>query len=804
MQEEKGANEDIIIIEEGELDQSGTALSSEEIAQEAAAAKKKKIILFGGVALAVLILIVVAVVVILKLTHKEPPPATEPEKKPLTKKETIEPSKLENMIAKANYLYSNGNKEEALTLYERIATFSEAISLYNLGVAQLIDKQYDVALKTFQKAIQNDEKRCVSAINAAVCSLYLGDKDGFKYYIDLAHAYLPNEVNSPLYSYYYALINYYNGNYLEALSTLKNPTSNEYPEIQKHLTTKIDALFENDSIAIETIKNQFKEQDAFSLGILYAKVGNTALARRYLEVAILNDIEPLKAQLALGFVNIKSGFLEKGAKNIKSATDDYPQEVYQQYPIKVLLKSSLFEPIKAQQIYRDKVDSSKLLNYQKIFYFAPYKVFSAEKTINYIRKGNANISIDNIDSATEYLQKSASSSSVNYGIAKAIKKALTFRIREANEALDALVKIQPKHSILHYNLALTYAQMGNMHDAHTHFLRSYYLDAKNYLSGVFAIMTGQLTKQENAKLTSIIKDAIMQEEPDENISLYKALLNLSENDMLANIDWLDNEYKQRPLYLAINVITALNLNKLEDAKKASQKLTILLPNDILPHMMYIDAHFNDLKDNEYGKEVQNYLKMQKFSFQDLYYGPQIVRYLYIQQNLITGRLFFLREQLKSVLDATTENAYELISALALASFYDRAFEESFTLYNQLIDELKIRDADTLFLGAMASTGADHHENAVALLELSKMKDLNFVESRYGLGLLYLELQNNEGAFAQLSKIGDNGFISEFFNFEVDLNKVYFELPKKRESESNATKVDMTKKIQPENNSTKEE
>jgi predicted Zn-dependent protease len=779
------ANEEIIIIEEGEVtDFQGTPKEEETVAKESFL-KNKKLIIFGGAGALLLLIIIIALILIFKSSKEEKaPPSTTitTEKKEVKKvQEPIEASKLENMIAKANYLYSNGNKEEALSLYERIALFSEAISQYNLGVAQLINKQYDMALKTFQKAIQNDEKRCVSAINAAVCSMHLGDKESFRYYIDLAYAYLPNEIDSPLYSYYYTLINYYNGNYLEALSALKNPTSNEYPDVQKHLGAKIDSLFENNNDAIETIKKEFDKRDAFSLGLLYARVGDTVSARKYLEDAIQNNIEPAKAQLALGLVNIKAGLVAKGAIDIKTVTDSSPDEAYNLYPIKVVLKDSLFEPKKAQQLFKNKLENSKSLNYQKIFYFSPYKVFNADKTINYIRKGNANMYIDNIDSATEYLEKSASSSAVNYGIAKAIKKALTFRIREANEELDELVKLQPKHSILHYNLALTYAQMGNMHDAHEHFLRSYYLDAKNYLSGIFAIMTGQLINKEHTKLTSIIKEAMQQEEHDENMDLYKTLLNISENDLLSSVDWLDNSYKQRPLYLALDVIISQGLNKQDTAKASSKKLTALLPNDILPHMMYIDAHFGDLKITDYAKEVQNYLKIQKFDFNDLYYGPQIVRYLYIQQNLITGKLFFLREQLKHVLDATTENPYEIISALALASLYDKAYEESFTLYNQLIDELKIRDADTLFLGAVASIAAQHNENAVALLELSKLQDTDFLESRYALGLLYLELQNHDGAVIQLLKIGDNGFSSEFFNFEIDSDKLLYEFQKKENS-----------------------
>ena len=764
--------EEIIIIEDSDAAYEEAA-SEESIIDEDSSSKNKKLLIIIAVATA--IILIIAVVSFLIPSSSEVYDTSYIEDRLEKQKiEPVEPSKIETMIAKADYLYSSGSKSEALSLYEKIAHFSEAVSAYNLGVAQLKDAQYEVALKTFQKAIQNNEKRCVSAINAAVCCLHLKNKKSFKYYIDLAYAYLPQERQSPLYSYYYTLINYYNNNYFEALSALKNPTSAEYIKVQNNLGANINALFDNNYDAIESMEENQDYTDDFSLGLLYARIGDLTLAKKYFKDSIKKNIEPVKSQIALGYINLKAGQISKGAKEIENATDMFGEKVYLPYPIKVKLKESLFDVQKAQKHYREVANSSKSTNYQKIFYFSPYKIFNANQTISYIRKGNANIFIDNINSAKTYLQKSGSSSNVNIGIVKAIKKALSFKIREANGMLQKLVKIQPTHSILHYNLALTYAQLGNMTDAHKHFLRSYNLDAKNYLSGIYAIMSSQLINKENKKLLSIIKDSLSHEEFNEKIDLYKTLLFISQDNILSTADWLNNEYKRRPLYLAMEIIIALEHNNLNVAKKSSQKLTFLLPNEILPHLMYIDANFNNLSPKKYANKTMNYLKIQKFRFDDLYFGPHITRYLYIQQNLITGKLYFLREQLKQVLESTTEQTHELTSALALASLYDNAFEESYTLYNNLIDNLKVRDSYTLFLGAVASTAANHHANAIALLELSKMKDSDFLESRYALGLLYLEIKNNKGAVIQLSRVHKNNFSSEYFNFDIDLDKLLFQ------------------------------
>lgn len=782
--------DDIIIIEEDDAAEviSVKENKAEDTESDASKSLQKQKITILAVGISVVILIAIVLFFMLKPSNIEQNISFDPIESRLDENKTqyMEPTKLEGMIAKANYLYSTGSKDEALSLYEKVALYSEAISVYNLGVAQLKDKTYDMALQTFKKAIVNDEKRCVSAINAAVCSLHLKDKKSFNYYIDLAYAYLPKEKNSNQYSYYYALINYYKNNYLEALSALENPTSNEYATTQKHLRAKINALFSNNDKAIEAMEENFNAVDSFSIALLYARIGDLTLALKHLDEAILRNIEPVKASVAQAFINLKAGRINTAGKQIKNITDMYPEEVYKHYPISVKLKESLFDPLQAQIRYRNKLKNSREFNYLKIFYFSPYKVFNADQTISNIQKGNANIYINNISSAKDYLQKSASSSSVNQGIIKAIKDAMNFKLREANLELQRLAQIQPKHSILQYNLALTHAQMGNMDEAHEHFLRSYHLDAKNYLSGIYAIMTSQLTNKENAALVTNLKDYISLESSSEELDFYNTLLAISDDNILSISDWLDKDYENKPLYLALDTIIALKLNNMEVAKKASHKLTLLLPNEIVPHMMYIGTHYMDLKPKEYANEVLNYLKVQKFNFNDLYYGPYLTRYLYTQQNLITGKLFFLRKQLREVLETTQGETHGITAALALASLYDGAYEESYTLYNHLIDDLKVRDAYTLFLGAVASTAANHHANAIALLELSKMKNTNFSESRYALGLLYLEVQNNQGAAIQFSRIGDNGFSSEYFNFDIDLNKLLFE--KEQELKNRATSL----------------
>lgn len=764
-------NEEIIVIEES--DAAGVVL--EEVNEINDSGTSKKIVIIVA-AVTIITLLALILFLMMRGSDEEEPSnfnevTQELEKKP---QEVVEPSQLEKMIVKANFLYSNQNKEEALALYQRIAQYSEAVSLYNLGVAQLKEKQYKHAIQSFKSAIEKGENRCVSAINAAVSALHLNDEKRFKYYIDLASAYLPYETDSPLYDYYYSLIHYYQGNYFELLSALNNPVSDEYHYRKKDLQAKVNILFDNHYDAITALETPYEDKDALTLGLLYANVGDLTLAKKYLSEAIMQNATPTRAQLALSYVYLKAGQMEEGGKLLRATTDMYPETVYEFFPITIFLKASLFDAAKAQENYRNEVISNPYFNYQKIFYFAPYKIFNASQAINYIRKGNANIYIDDISTAKEYLKKSSHTSNINQGIAQAIKKALSFHVRSANSQLLKLLKENPKHSILHYNLALTYAQMGNMPQAYKHFLRSYHLDANNYLSGIFAIMTAQIVKKDHKKLLSIINENLSKEPETEQFELYRTLIFISQNNILGANRWLDNDYEERPLYLMLNYIIGKNISKPSIMESASEKLCYQRPHDILPHLLYINAHFHALKTKAYAKSAQNYLKNQNFHFNDLYYGPFITRYAYTQMALITGYTYKLREQLQQKLEVTKDNPVDIMKGLALASIYDQSFENAYLLYNELIDTYKVRDTQTLYLGAVASIGAQHYPNAIALLELAKLKNPKYEEVRYALGLLYLQSKNNKGASTQFSRITNTGFQSQYFNFSIDTNKLLFE------------------------------
>ncbi len=769
------ADEEIIVIEEGTSETQEPPASEQAPTDEPKPKDKKKIIIISAVAAAIVITIVSIVLLSGSDEAIDDTPIAIKTKK-ITEKFNEEepvPGGLEEMIERANKLYDDGNTDEALKLFKQIAIHSESISQFNLGVIELKEGKYKEARENFRRSIDNAQNICMSAINAAVASLHLKDQNSFDYYINLAYETLPQTINMPLYSYYYTLVNYYRGNYIEALATLKHPTSDIYQDTQNKLRSKITSELGDYDDALKSLLSLSQGEDFFSIGLLYANKGDLENAKIYLNKAVMQNPKPLQEQLALSLVYLKDGLHKDASILLKDITTNHPDKAYTPYPIRVFLKESIHDPLVIQSEYRVG-KNNRNANLEMMFYFAPYKIFNANQTISYLKKASANIFIDDIHGAKEYLKNSSDRSSVDFGIAEAIDKSLNFQLKEAHNDFLSLLKQNPNHSILHYNIALSYAQMQNYTKAHEHFLRSYHLDASNYLSGIFAIMTGEMVEIETHKISNILKEHLDSEPDSIERKLYMALLDISQNNIPSATKWLDEKQNDNSFYLALNTLIASDMNYDKEAKKYVDRLISLRANDIMPHILNIEILHGDKKPKAFAAAALNYLKKSDLHYRDLYFGPQIVRDKMLKLSLITGQLTPLIKKLEQELQVSTNNKVDITKALAEAYFYNKEFEKSYMMYNQLLDNYKAIDEHTLFMASCASVGAKHFDNAVALLELSKLKNPHYLDSRYALGLIYMQNKNNPAAVIQFEKMGNSGFKSKVFDFEIDAKKLYEE------------------------------
>ncbi|WP_201353950.1 tetratricopeptide repeat protein [Hydrogenimonas urashimensis] len=775
------AEEEVIILEEGE-EGGGTAESfneQESPTSETPGRKKRKLLfLLGGIG--VLLLLMVAALVLL-LAKKEKPPIEKVDTAGIAKKikssEKVRPlatpSQIERMIKKANLLYERGNKKEALSLFEQIATYSASISYYNLGVAQMKQERYDEAIESFKRAIKNGENRCISAINAAACALHLGDRKRFEYYLQIAEGNLADSYNSSLYSYLYALINYYKGNYFELLSAATHPVSKSYDKELNQIGAIGFTVFNRPLKAIDMLERSATPRDFLVLGQLYAQIGDYPVAVQYLQRALHESDYPLESRKSLALVELKNMMPQRASEILQKMKSDFKGRGEKLYPIRTKLRPSVYDIQAAQRRYA----ITEMINppnaYRLLFEFAPFKVFNATQTINYIKKGNASIYVDETPEATKYLKRSSSISRVNLKISKAIGAAIDYRLRKAKALLQDALKHYPNHSILHYNLGLTYAKLGNFSKAHKHFLRSYHLDATNYLSAIFALMCEKLTGKPIPQIEQFVNDDLSQiEKPTETERFYRTLFYFYRGDISAATKWVQSEHSNRPIYLLLDILVSSSQGMWKRAQKSAKKLRDRLRDDLLSHLLYLQIRYRNEDIKQFSIKVQRYLKKHPLNLDAVYYGSAFTRENYIALRFVTGTLYRFNHRLEQKLLREVEDPVGIVEALALSDIFLKQYEKAYVLFNQLVDKYNMQDSRTLFLAAVASVGAGHPANASALLELSKLTDPNNLESRYALGLLYLEQGNTDAAIIQFSKIPDGACKPDYFDFEIkDFGKI---------------------------------
>jgi len=674
-------------------------------------------------------------------------------------------TKIDGMVQKANALYLRGEVEQALKVYEQISVYNASLSHYNLGVAQMNEGAFKEALESFKKALSNGENQSVAAINAAVCSFKLNDKEKFKYYIDLAQIYLPKEGKSKLYEYYLSLINYYKGYYPEALQMLEKTKIEPYGDTAKYLAAKIYTKLDLENQAIKELNTQESFETSLSLGLLYARIGKYEEAKEALFTAMKIERDFNKSLAAISLVDLKTGNYEDMLTRLHTAypSDGDKYKILDTHKIKARLNKELFNIRIAQSKFSKDLLKDPKNQFDLLFYFAPFQVFDSKQASLYIKKANINSFLNDSTDTGAYLNTSAALSSTNVKMAHIIALALNQKLKLANQEFQKLLQEYPEHSILHYNLALTYAQLENYELAYKHFTNSYYLNPKNYQAGAFAMFAGKLLDIDTTKLYHEILENIGAD-PNFKASMQKTMLFLANSDYAPMLPYLDESKEETALNLIFEAIIAKTngLSNQVDVKIA--KLNAKLPQDILSNILYFNSLNENLNIREYVINAQIYFENLKLDYRTIFGGANIARNYYVSLMQIAGLLNSEREKFKKLINTTTTEDESMVQTLAYLDIFAGQFQEAYGLYNSLIDDYQVKDSRTLFLAAVAAIGANNPNSAIALLQLSRLNDAKNNESKAALALLYQEANNYEAALNQYKNL--NNFKSKFFTFDI--------------------------------------
>ncbi len=669
----------------------------------------------------------------------------------------------EARIQEAKKLYAAGKKEEALAIYDTLSRYNRALTFYNRGVVALKKGKYDEAIEAFSAAKDNEKLHFESLLNIAIAAFSKADSATFEKYLTLATKALPEKSTSALYSYYRALIDYYRGFYAESLVPLRHQSSPYYQQEQNQLLAKLYTAFDNQKEAIKTLEKEGKEADYFTLGLLYATQAEYTLAKKYLEKAAQTTSKPLKEKIALALVESKMGLYKSASNLLNASYATYKEQASALYPISVILKPSLFDPVAAQKEFQKNLFFNDRNRFSLIFYFAPYRLVNPSQSIRNINQGAKNIYLHAFDPAQNNLTLSGQIADANIENTKGIKAALNHNLYKANALFKEGIKKYPSSAQLHYNLALTYAKMYDFQNAYKHFRKSSILDTKHFFAPLFAQLSASLLNHDSDKaVLTHIEDRVNIEAKSTQKEALLALIAIIRNEIYRP----NNTVAKSAFDTVLEMILAQIRQDNRAYQAASDALVKKLPHNLIANILHLDAHNDKTAIKHYAREIQSRLSQPSLNLDALYSGDAFVKELYIEMLNIAGIVPQAKRLFENRIRQHGADDIASLQALAYADIYLQEFDQAYAIYNNLIDEHKQQDSNTLFLASIASIGASHHENAIALLELAKLTNSANLESRFALGILYHEAKNLEGAAIQYAKIGDAGFQSRYFSFNL--------------------------------------
>lgn len=744
--------------------------------------KNKRFLYTFFALLGILIAIIVALIIIL---NKEEPlgqiyaPKLQQNLSPkdnFTKLKPMQAKELQSLIEKASLLYDNGQISEALDIYSNIAIFSQSFASFNLGVAKLKERNYKDSIDAFNNAIHSGDNVAAASINAAISAYKLGDLRLYDYYVGLAKGKMIDWYDMPLYSYLYSLVNYYSSNYFNMFSSLKNPNSTFYKEENSLLLSKMYLMFNDDFNAVKTLLEIPNIDNRYAIGLIYARMGEYDLAVEQIDSYLRdNGLNDKQALLAQALIEIKRSNFTEVSNIYEQLLENTPQnELEKIYPIKIKLKDSLFDIDKVQKNFWNlNSRQNTIMNYKILFYFAPFKVFDINNTLSLIEEGGLELKMNNIEEANNILLRGAMLSRINTNIAQSLKNILEYNMYNALDIMKKAVLAYPNHQVLQYNLGLLYAQLNDFENAKKHFLKAFHLDSNDIISGIFALMTSQLTYSTGDRIASDITDNFENanfNSPNQEVFL-RSLFGFVNGNVSDDLLWFNKDSTKSPLMYALRALYSVNSRDKNIISQAFKDLQTISNDDMVAMILYrIANHYNE-NIKAFSLNLFDFFKNDIKNLSLVYKGPSLARQIYIFMAFLVGANSYVDTLLTNKLFSEEGDISGILEALALNAIYLGDFEKAFTYYNTLIDDYKLNTSEIYFLAGVAAIGAKHYDNAVALIQLSQLESKVNLESRFALGLLHQSMGNFKLASLQFVQIGDVDFTSSFFDFTIDTSNI---------------------------------
>ena len=598
-------------------------------------------------------------------------------------------------------LYANENEDliesqpEIIFQFEKLKKSQENLALqvdFNKAVLHLSKNEFNEAIELFKKT--SEILKIPSYLNMGIAYYKLNSIDNAIIYLNKIYEKSEN-ANSDTFSYMSACYYLYqiskDNKYLDTIVKISKKYKNLSEHTKRMLSDTYIILKEYEN-ALE-ILNTMDYSMNLKKALIYIKLKEYEKANLLLEKAKNENTNPNTIDKILwfkGFVQLKLNNIEQLKetldlinlkKNTFKANIELPLEIYfnqNKYTSKQYLDSVLT------------FDEARKIDF--VFYFAPF-IFSDSQEIMYDSlKGfiyNQKESILNLEEMVDYNSK----------FLKIVKEDPIIRVVQLKKMLESDTK-----SYIFYNLALSYAQINDFHNAFKYFERAYKLNPGNKLySSMFLITANRLNIKIKDKdyIETTIKNA-------DGLYNYfgREIYKLFINSQYTSSDQALT-YQNTIFYKAIDFLKAMNEKK-----------------TLTDHIL-LDEHFKDpltflirlIQRKEGENDFLYYARLQDSI-------PLKLNDKFLEGPLIITRYYF--DILKSLgiiskadLRISGGNSPSYLRTKALSDLHFNSPDETIKTLEYLQSEYKLEDKYNMYLMVAALLEAGRYNDASLQISLIK-------------------------------------------------------------------------------------
>jgi tetratricopeptide (TPR) repeat protein len=377
------------------------------------------------------------------------------------------------------------SQPEIIFQFQKLKKSQENLSLqvdFNKAVLLLSKDKYEESIEIFKATAKN--LPVPSNLNIGIAFYKLNSIDNAILYLNKVYANTSNATDNT-FSYMSACYYLYqiskDNKYLDKIIKISKKFK-ELSEHSKRMLADTYIILKDYSKALNVL-NSMDYALNLKKALLNIKLKKYKEANILLEVSKEETVNPSTLNKVLWFstfTNLKLNNIDQLKENLDLINKrKYSFKTNLELPLEIYFNKSKYTP----KQYLDglvKFDDVRKMDF--IFYFAPF-IFSDTKEVIYdSAKGFLFDSSSNIDRLTEMVDYNAKFLSI-------VKDDPIIRVVKLKKLLKS-----DTQSYIYYNLALSYAQIHDFHNAYKYFKKSYKLNPGNKLYAVMSLITAKALK----------------------------------------------------------------------------------------------------------------------------------------------------------------------------------------------------------------------------------------------------------------------------------------------------------------------